>query len=455
MESLTLQIKLGTDWHDAADLSIDPRRPLVQITYTVDHVFPTADSVSNLPETFRAISMRWPLDLAPRTQKRWPALLDDITPGGAARRWWIERKGLRDLPPHEQNLILLRDATIAPIGHLRIGEALGTSRQDEPQTFPVESVLEREYQFIEYAQQQGAAIRGATGAGGDAPKLLLRVRNEHVWIDTAQDDDLDDAFVVVKFPRRSRYRSRNNSPTESTVDRIILESEHVYSRALAQLGVDVVETTLRHSSSDRPSLWLQRFDVEGDEVQTRLGVESLYALTDNPPGKQCDHQTFLHALHRTLVEGGFVNDDDPPQSSEPGSLELVFEYVRRDLLNVVFGNSDNHGRNMAILKTPDGNRLAPVYDFAPMAMDPTGIARSTRWNRDLERREIDWRGVCLAQRHLCDPEALWQRLCAFAMELRDLDERLEALGLPAETLEHPAIRLERTNQRLRRWDLLR
>ncbi|MGK3141618.1 HipA domain-containing protein [Pantoea sp. C2G6] len=48
-------------------------------------------------------------------------------------------------------------------------------------------------------------------------------------------------------------------------------------------------------------------------------------------------------------------------------------------LNIQFGNSDNHGRNSAILKKDSGMWLAPIYDFAPMKADPEGVVRTTQW----------------------------------------------------------------------------
>ncbi|MFX6114682.1 type II toxin-antitoxin system HipA family toxin, partial [Acinetobacter baumannii] len=54
--------------------------------------------------------------------------------------------------------------------------------------FSKEDVAERNIDFLEYAQQMGAISGGATGAGGEAPKLLIRVSPEQkVWIDTYQE----------------------------------------------------------------------------------------------------------------------------------------------------------------------------------------------------------------------------------------------------------------------------
>lgn len=44
------------------------------------------------------------------------------------------------------------------------------------------------------------------------------------------------------------------------------------------------------------------------------------------------------------------------------------------------GDIDNHGRNTALQKRPDGwIGLTPRFDFAPMVLDPGVIAPSTRW----------------------------------------------------------------------------
>lgn len=95
----------------------------------------------------------------------------------------------------------------------------------------------------------------------------------------------------------------------------------------------------------------------------RLGVESTFSLLGARPGARLRHQDVLAAL-RPLV----------PAADWP---RLLLEYVQCDVLTLVFGNSDNHGRNTALLKTADSVWLAPVYDFAPMKMDLEGIIRSS------------------------------------------------------------------------------
>jgi serine/threonine-protein kinase HipA len=462
-ETLIIQVRPGPAWLDAASLVIDPDRPWVQITADVDYVY---GAESPGPESYRALSLRWPLDVMPRSFPHWPALLDDIAPGGAARRWWVRHLGLERFPEGQQRLRLLREASAAPIGHLRIKEAAQNLDPAASRViFPLSAVIDRDYDFLDRAQQRGAAVGGATGAGGEAPKFVLRVHDgKEVWIDE-DGNDTSDPFYIVKFPRRTLLSPDGDRMVEALRDRCILESEFVYYRALDELGVSTIDVSgarLHHGESGQPSLWMPRFDVaaqrDTESAHTRYGVESLYALTDTPAGASADHQDYLDILVRVLVDGEFVTVAPRRRKRRRGAraAAVVFEYVRRDLLNVVFGNPDNHGRNMAVLKRPDGCGLAPVYDFAPMAMDPEGITRATRWRAPgLETVEgIDWLAVCKAQSHLADPDELWRQLQAFAGTLVDLDQRLEALGLPRETLEFAPIGLSRTNEKLRTWGLV-
>ncbi|MFA0521887.1 type II toxin-antitoxin system HipA family toxin, partial [Vibrio sp. 10N.222.55.E8] len=71
--------------------------------------------------------------------------------------------------------------------------------------FSVDDVKNRAGDFLDYAQQRGAAAGGATGAGGEAPKLILRYGFDHgsgsekIWIDPYQDDNSNhDLHYLVK-----------------------------------------------------------------------------------------------------------------------------------------------------------------------------------------------------------------------------------------------------------------
>ena len=144
--------------------------------------------------------------------------------------------------------------------------------------------------------------------------------------------------------------------------------------------------------------------------------------------------------------------------------ELVMDYLRRDLINKILGNSDNHGRNTAIIRQESSFRLAPIYDLAPMVMDDEGVTRTTKWPKDLERAgEVDWRGVCRALADITDPKDPlagltdasdpFERLREDAQRLSALPDILTASGLPDRTMNHPGIHLKNLEQRLKEWDL--
>lgn len=86
---------------------------------------------------------------------------------------------------NQQKFVLLAYGTIAPIGNLRIKESIEAVNKVPMQYFEVSDVTNRAADFLSYAQNRGAAAGGATGAGGEAPKLLLRrSKDDVVWIDT-------------------------------------------------------------------------------------------------------------------------------------------------------------------------------------------------------------------------------------------------------------------------------
>ncbi|WP_157758314.1 type II toxin-antitoxin system HipA family toxin [Cystobacter fuscus] len=219
------------------------------------------------PPPLVAVSLNLPVKFHPKVWHHWPAFLDDLQPMGSARHWWLRRLSLAD--EGASDFDILRSGTIAPVGNLRIEESVPT-KKELPKRFPRQAVIDREHAFIEYAANAGAQVGGATGAGGDSPKLLLRCdAADQVWIDVWQDDPAcPDRHYLVKFARSRSERDRN-----------ILRSEYVYYKALAELGVETIaqDGLALHEGPSGPSLWLPRFDVArrgGREI--RYGLESLY-----------------------------------------------------------------------------------------------------------------------------------------------------------------------------------
>ncbi|WP_258018918.1 HipA domain-containing protein [Yersinia kristensenii] len=84
--------------------------------------------------------------------------------------------------------------------------------------------------------------------------------------------------------------------------------------------------------------------------------------------------------------------------------DLVIEMIQRDLLNIAFGNSDNHGRNTALIKRPEAIWLSPLYDFVPMKADPEGIVRVTQWGSPYEEGgNFNWQAIITELSDLADP----------------------------------------------------
>lgn len=446
---LTIQIYHDQRWHDAALLEIPhPDRgvhgPAV-LSYLQEHALAWM-----FHDGEYACSLTLPVELMLKHRaERWFGFLEDIMPAGASRRYWVTHLGLQSATAGDQDSALLRHGTIAPVGNLRIKEAvparLSGSRLAE-RRFTLQDVVERHADFLEYAQQMGAASGGATGAGGEAPKLLLRrTADDKVWIDTWQEDPHNrDRAYLVKFPRGRRSQD----------DCDILRAEYHYYQELAALGIDTIDTeAMELIEGERyPSLWLPRFDIDMSKGgQLRFGLESIYAIFGVAPGSYLNHFEVIRGLverleHQYRVTQGMQRFD---------TAAFVCEWVKRDLLNVAFGNSDNHGRNAALLKRPEGIWHSPVYDFAPMKADPEGVTRTTRWGSPFEEGgDFDWQAIADALDDLVHASTLMQELRALANKLCGLQRRLEERGVPQRILTLPSIGLGTLEQRLESWGLL-
>lgn len=437
---LTLQIFNADRWQDAMTLEFSepdkgfasPCRFGYESDYLVDHL-------DHIDTVFaKAVSVRVPLNWAQEAPRNAPAFLHDIAPAGAAKRFLASRFEMLSTDNVSSDLFLLARSTPAPIGHMRIKESLQALNDRPPMGFERQEVIDRDNRFLEYAYEQGAAIGGATGAGGEAPKLLLTQSHEGLlYPDAVLGDDQASQHWLIKFARNQGLQ----------IDQDILRSEFHYYKGLQSLGIETVAVEgLALEMATKPSLWMHRFDRHvSDQGVERFAVESIYSLAGvTKPGSAMSHLDVLlqlAGLWQQTGQGEQVTD-------------LVADYLRRDLLNKVLGNSDNHGRNTSIIRGPDSLRLAPIYDLAPMVMDPEGVTRTTKWPRPLEvAGDIDWRGVCNALAPVINPTDAFERLRTDAQRLRALPDILVDSGLPKVTLNHPSIALRNLDQRLRSWGL--
>lgn len=446
MSSLTLQRFYDSQWHDIAILDFtNPelgRSGSSEISYLQHYAINFLDQTGE-----EAASINFPVMLWAQTEKNWLCFLDDIAPSGASRRYWIRKLGIGNLTPQEQDFHLLKAGTIAPIGHLRIKESVPAFIHNNIiPYFTKNDVANRNIDFLEYAQQRGAAAGGATGAGGEAPKLLLRCSDdERIWIDTFQNTQSHDLHYLVKFPRGSR----------TPIDSDILRTEFHYYQELASLGFNTIpiKHMLLIEGDDYPSLWLPRFDVfkDSNNQWKRHAVESIYSILSLPPATILDHfdviARLLNKIHSQLKlthsEKAIFNEN------------FVKEYVARDLLNIVFGNSDNHGRNTAFFRTNNQIIFTPIYDFAPMKADPEGITRTFQWGNNCELGgEYDFTRIADNLDVYVQRDILLSHLRDITSKLTDLPQRLAARGVPDSILTFPSIGFDYLIEKLTRWGLL-
>ncbi len=446
--TLDLQIFHTGRWHDAATMTIpDPdggRTGPIQLEYDQEYALDW-----QFRDGVQACSLRLPVDLMNvyRSQ-RWFGFLDDIMPAGASRRYWVSKLDLSRQSELQQDYALLQHGTIAPVGNLRIRQSLPEAPGDDLKDirFVISDVVERHTDFLEYAQEMGAASGGATGAGGEAPKLLVRCSSQdEIWIDTFQDDLTNpDTHYLVKFPRGNRTRD----------DEDILRAEYHYYQELTELGLDTIDTRQMRliEGANYPSLWLPRFDIEFIDGQlSHYGLESVYSILNKGPGAFLNHFETLRILTKLLSDQFEVRE----QGKTFDCSAFVIEWVKRDLLNVAFGNSDNHGRNTALIKGAKGTWLSPIYDFAPMKADPEGVTRTTRWGTPYELGgEFDWHAIAQQLGDLVEPEQLISELKALCGQLVGLRERLASRGVPEQLLARPALGMNYLDQTLKRWQLL-
>lgn len=417
----TIQIFQHGQWRTAGMFTTD-RRAIARgiaggglFEYDIDY------AVEHQGDDAARVSLPYPVTFELHRSDRWPAFLLDVMPTGAGRRVWLRRLGLRDSTSADWEL--LEQGAGNPPGNLRVAEAVippaGTHRG-----FTREEIVEKNADFIEYAEERGAVVAGATDVQGDAPKFLLaRDRNRRWHPDGALGDgDVLDCWLI-KFPRG-----------KSEADRTVLRNEAPYLEVARRFGLHIGAPL----QFEGDALFIPRFDrTVGPAGLERHGLETLSAAAGIAEfGKRGDHGRFCAVIARFAAD---------PQTE-------VIEYVRRDILNAALRNTDNHGRNSAFLKCSDGTvRLSPLYDFAPMFLDPEGIPRSSRWAAELET-EIGrpvWGKVAESLAAFVDAKQLRSLLARDAESVAGLPETMRTCGVEEAVIDKVAHRCAEVAEDLR------
>lgn len=423
MKALSVQAFVDGTWHDAAIVELHKpelgHRSPSTVGYEDSYFFELGLEAFNAQRPlrdFRAYSVAAPLDLARRSADSWPPFLLDFLPQGRQAERIAK---FLDLPPGAPGtqIRLIEESAGSPVGNLRIKEAYEKQTERIARTprvgISMDDILKRSDVFMEVADRFSMLAAGSNGLQGDWPKVAMTQASDGLWYpDPLVADESARTHVIVKLLRSGQ-----------ATDQRILEAEGAYSLVAREFGLDVAGV----SSYGHGVLVVPRFDRAVDEHGIhRYGQESLVSAIGvagfSHSGR---HETYLRAIQEI--------------SADP--LQDTIEYLLRDLMNLAMGNPDNHGRNTALRKFPDGRvRLAPLFDFAPMRIDASSIPRATKWECMLSRgldSNPDWEAVCEAVARPDVPaEALMAALAEKEEAIRSLPDLARKHGVPASILDH-------------------
>jgi len=408
----TLQMFLDNQWVDCAQIEFN--RGLCQWSYGVMYAIEHAHA---------PLSMAEPVDTVLRTSRTLPAFLYDLVPQGAGRRFLLGELQSADGP--DADFPLVRAGAFNPIGRIRVAEAVEyfnhhLERHPTARGLPgltLEDVVVRSAAFQETMFLHGMLGTGTTGVQGAAPKYLLTRDRAGLLHGDAVLADADAAqHLIAKLPRGN-----------TDDDRKVLRNEAAYMRVAAALGI---RTHAALPTLHGDVLLIPRFDrVVRDGRVMRLHQESMASLL-GLSGFDLRPSLFeIVAAIRKVV-------------SDPASETL--EFIQRDVLNLALRNTDNHARNTAVQQVDGQVRLTPLFDFAPMYLDPELIPRALRWYHPDTRVELThWADVLTA---LSIPEderrLLIGALRRFAAQIERLPDIMQAQGVDLDIIEHLTASIE-------------
>jgi len=331
--------------------------------------------------------------------EQWPPVIVDLLPGGAGRRAWLRRmQAEKDGPDMDWHLLV--NGAGAPPGNLRIAEAVPSPPPDHfKMGFARSDIIEQKERFLDYAEERGAYVAGASSVQGEAPKYLLVEDDVGLFhAEGTLPDEKARKFWLVKFPRGLRTDKRNEK---------VLRNEAAYLEVARDFGIRTGEPLIYEEGA----LFVPRFDrrVLHGRVE-RFGMNSLYAVANIPGfGAAVHHDTYCRALAQVV--------SDPAQE--------LREYMLRDILNLALRNTDNHGRNAAVLRTGTQVRLSPLFDVAPMFLDPEGIGRVTRWEDEQPGSQPEWAMICQKFKDFMPPMETRSWLADLSKEVSRLSDIMQ------------------------------
>lgn len=397
--NIDLQININGEWTPVA--TYEKRHSGGWLEYDTDYVIERKDTPHN-----RA-GLLYPVNFDLCDCPTIPAFLVDITPSGAGRRVWLRRIGQKEDAGAELNWDLLTVGAGNPPGNLRVRQAAIDPPDSAHHGFTIEDIVSKKSNFIEYAEEMGAVVAGATDIPGDAPKFMVVTDKDGRWHPDGalRPEDVVESWIV-KFPRG-----------KDADDRLVLRNEAPYYEVARWFGIRVGGSLVYHDDC----LFIPRFDRErcGGRL-LRHGLETICSVADiSDYGRRGDHLRFCQAI---------ANAATNPTTE-------VLEYLKRDVLNTAMRNTDNHGRNTAFLKKRGCPiELSPLYDFAPMSLDPAGVPRASLWSGMETYGQPDWVAVARSLRELVDVASTLRFLADQALKVAQLPAIMKQAGVEERVL---------------------
>lgn len=404
-----IEININGEWTPVASFE-ERRSGGGWLEYESDYV------VSYKDTPHARVGLRYPVNFSLYEPLKWPAFLLDIIPSGAGRRVWLRKLGLTDNDSIELNWDLLLAGAGNPPGNLRVAQAAIPPSDIPHPGFSIDDIVAKKSDFIEYAEEMGAIVAGATDIPGDAPKFMVVRDHADRWHpDGALLDNLVVDSWIVKFPRGKTDR-----------DALILRNEAPYYEVARWFGA---RTGARLFYRDN-CLFIPRFDRE--QVNGKLlrhGLETISSVAEIAVfGRRGDHLEFCRAIAEV--------------ASDPGAE--LYEYLRRDILNAALRNVDNHGRNSAFLKKHGAaTELSPLYDFAAMSLDPEGIPRASLWHgMEPSIGRPDWVAVGRSLSDIADVPPTIAFLAAHSKKVVELPAIMQSAGVETQVIQEVSKRCE-------------
>lgn len=393
-------------WHDCASLTLlepaggNPRTAAL-FEYDLDYAFFKLES--------GPVSLRFPVTAEMQKLAQWPAFIFDLIPQGSGRTYLLGQLQLADGPAAD--FALACAGAFNPVGRVRIAEAVQyyaqhMNRHDKGKPLPgfsLDEIIGRGDAFNERMLMHGMLAAGSLGVQGAAPKYLLTTDHAGLWhADSALADQYAAAHFIVKRPRG-----------KTASDAKVLRNEAAYMTVARAVGLRT-EGQLRYQDD---TLFIPRFDRRiRDGKVLRLHQESAASLAGIVGFEATPSQFDLLQALRAVVSD---------KTAE------TIEFLKRDILNLAMRNTDNHARNTAVQQMGAEVRLTPLFDFAPMYLDPDGIPRAARWYHPDTKNELhDWTTI-LATIGMPDVERQQIRLAlyGFSQHLVALEQHMQEAGV--------------------------